>query len=266
MVRSSLLVWLCLIPLALSAREYNIGDKYRDPLGSGGEGPDMVVIPGGSFVLGGGRPTEDGVGLIELPYRFAVSATEVTVDQYSAFLKAVGSPRERDYRDSRGELPIAEVSFDEAESYVAWLSRETGHYYRLPSASEWEYAARAGTSDLYSWGDEAGKGRANCLDCGTEYLGKTAPVGSFDPNAWGLYDMHGNVWEWTKDCVDLNTAPPANGMPKLFGDCGLRELRGGSAQSDSWSIRASARASTPRDTRIEDVGFRIVMEVPVAVE
>ena len=150
---------------------------------------------------------------------------------------------------------------DEAEAYVTWLSRETGHHYRLPSASEWEYAARAGTTTLYSWGDKAGSGKANCLTCGGDAAGQLTPVGSFPANAWGLHDMHGNVWEWTKDCIDPNAAPPVTGMPKLFGNCDSRELRGGSARSDAWSIRAGARAFALRGEHIGDVGFRVVREV-----
>ena len=237
------------------------GDAFSDPLNSGGTGPELVVIPGGLFVLGGGQPGQHDLGLVKIQYRIAFSAREITVGQYRQFLTATRSGELSGYPEGNDDLPAAAISWDEAEAYVTWLSRETGHHYRLPSASEWEYAARAGTSTLYHWGDEVGKNRANCLTCNTRFDGQLAPAGSFPANPWGLYDMHGNVWEWTKDCIDPNTAPPANGMPKLFGNCDSRELRGGSARSDAWSIRAGARAFALRKEQISDVGFRVVMDV-----
>jgi len=250
-----------MVPLAQAAQDLNPGDKFSDKLKSGGDGPEMMVIPGGIFVLGGGRPGQQDLGKVQIDYRVAVGARELTNSQYRKFLTANRSASLRNFPEADDDMPVTGISWDEAEAYMTWLSRETGHHYRLPSASEWEYAARAGTSSMYFWGDEVGKGKANCLNCGTSNDGKPAPVGSFKPNAWGMYDMHGNVWEWTRDCIDSNTAPPANGMPKLFGNCDSRELRGGSAQSDAWSIRAGARAFSPRGQKMSDVGFRVVMDI-----
>ncbi len=152
--------------------------------------------------------------------------------------------------------PAMDMTQHAANKFCQWLSAQTGHYYRLPSSSEWEYAARAGTTTVYSWGNEVSDNMASCRTCKSEFSGTVAPVKSFPPNGWGLYDMHGNVWEWTKDCIDPNMAPPGNGMPVLFGNCDIRELRGGSAQSDVWSIRASARRS-PADL----LGF-----IPIGLE
>jgi formylglycine-generating enzyme required for sulfatase activity len=244
------------------AAEYEIGEQFSDELKSGGKGPTMVVIPSGKFTLGGGAPGQHNLGTITIEYRLAFGTTEVTVGQYRQFLKAIKSARRDKLPKGDDRLPVSGISWDEAESYVTWLSRETGNHYRLPSASEWEYAARAGTTGMYFWGDEIGDNKANCLNCKSEFDGELAPVGSFAPNAWGLFDMHGNVWEWAKDCIDSNAAPPANGMPKLFGNCNMRELRGGSASSDGWSIRAGARASALRQANNPDVGFRVVMDVP----
>jgi formylglycine-generating enzyme required for sulfatase activity len=251
-----------LMPSFLCAADYEIGDKFSNELKSGGKGPAMVVIPSGRFTLGGGSPGQHNLGTIKIEYRLAFGATEVTLGQYRQFLKSIRSARLDKLPKGNDELPVSGVSWDEAESYVTWLSRETGNHYRLPSASEWEYAARAGTSVMYFWGDEIGENKANCLNCGAGFDGALAPAGSFAPNAWGLFDMHGNVWEWAKDCIDSNSAPPVNGMPKLFGNCDMRELRGGSASSDGWSIRAGARASALRSTKNPDVGFRVVMEIP----
>lgn len=240
------------------ALEFNPGDTFSDELRDGGKGPQMVVIPGGIFVLGGGRPGEQDQGKIKIDYRLAFGATEITNEQYRYFLSANQSGSLGRFPKGRDQFPVTGISWDEAEAYVSWLSRASGHHYRLPSASEWEYAARAGTSTMYSWGDNVGENRANCLNCNTDFAGKTAPVKSFDPNPWGLYDMHGNVWEWTGDCIDANSAPPPNGMPKLFGNCDSRELRGGSAQADAWSIRSGTRSYSLRGQHISDVGFRVV--------
>lgn len=261
--RSVTLVLLLAICIAPAARgdEYFSGQAFSEALKSGGKGPTMVVLPPGRFVLGGGKVAPDDTGVIHIDYPLALSATEITRGQYRQFLSATRSAGLEAFPKEGDDLPVTGVSWDEAEAYTTWLSRESGHYYRLPSATEWEYAARAGSSQFYSWGEDVGEKRANCTGCDTDYDGRVAPVASFDPNRWGLYDMHGNVWEWTKDCIDANSAPPANGMPQLFGDCERRELRGGSARSDGWSIRAGARASAPRKTRIVDVGFRVAREI-----
>lgn len=256
---------ICLISPAVSfSADFDTGERFSDKLGSAGTGPEVVVIPGGRFILGGGTPGQHDLGVVKFDYRLAFGVTEVTVGQYRQFLQATQSGNLDKFGDLDDQLPASGVSWDEAEAYLTWLSRVSGHHYRLPSASEWEYAARSGTSTQYSWGDEVEEERANCLGCTKKFTGELAPVGSFPPNAWGLYDMHGNVWEWTKDCIDSNSAPPANGMPQLFGNCESRELRGGSAKSDGWSIRAGARATALRKTRLSDVGFRVVRELELS--
>lgn len=260
-----LLIFLLLLGIpqvSRAADTHAIGVQFSDELRSGGAGPAMVVIPAGRFVLGG-LPVSKGLqGLVKIEYRLAFAVTEITRGQYRYFLTATQSGNLHKLPKGGDDLPVTNVSWDDAEAYVSWLSRETGHYYRLPSASEWEYAARAGTTTTYSWGDAVGENMANCLNCKSTFLGKPAPVGSFPANAWGLRDMHGNVWEWTKDCIDPNSAPPANGAPQLFGNCESRELRGGSAESDAWSVRGDARAFAQRKMRDDDVGFRVVMDIP----
>ena len=260
-----LLAFTVLVGLAQAvakADDFEVGEAYSDTLRSGGVGPAMVVIPGGRFVLGGWPVANDKMGLVKIEHRLAFGVTEVTLGQYRYFLETTRSGDLKKVPKGGDDLPATNVSWDDAEAYVSWLSRESGHYYHLPSASAWEYAARAGTTTNYAWGDAVGDKLANCLNCGAGYEGKLAPVGSFPPNAWGLYDMHGNVWEWTRDCIDPNTAPPADGSPLLFGNCDSRELRGGSAQADAWSIRAGARAFGERKMRDADVGFRVVMDIP----
>ncbi len=149
------------------------------------------------------------------------------------------------------------VSWDEAKRYVQWLSRKTGKPYRLPSESEWEYAARAGTETAYSWGDGIGVNRANCRGCGSQWdYSKTAPVGSFGANAWGLHDMHGNVSELVEDCRNGSyVGAPADGSAWLTGSCDVRVLRGGSWLSRPSSLRAAYRVQVTTGTRTYFIGF-----------
>ena len=213
------------------------GTVIRDFLGSGGRGPEMVVIPAGRFRMGclsnddacygDEMPVHD----VTIPVPFALSAHEVTFEDYDRFTH----PNEADDAGwGRGARPVINVSWDEAKDYVEWLSSETGATYRLPSEAEWEYAARAGSATKYSWGNEIGANRANCDNdhCGDQWK-HTAPVGSFPPNGFGLYDMHGNVWEWVEDCWNGSYAgAPSDGVAWVSGDCAERVLRGGSWVSD----------------------------------
>ena len=160
--------------------------------------PELVVIPAGTYRMGcvSGRDCESD----ELPVRevrvpsFGLSKYEVTFEEFDCFTDATGRPRVDDEGWGRGRRPVINVSWEDAAEYADWLSAETGERYRLPSESEWEYAARAGASTLYSWGNDPGRNRANCSGCGSGWDDEeTAPVGSFDANGWGLHDMHGNV-------------------------------------------------------------------------
>lgn len=256
------LVTFATIPGITQGADFNVSETFTDSLRSGGNGPEMIVIRQGKFALGGGRSSEDAIGVVKIEYLLAVGTTEITNAQYRHFLESGQSGNLRSFPKGNDNFPVTDITFDEAEAFVDWLSRQTGHHYRLPSSSEWEYAARAGSSAAYSWGNDVGVKKANCSDCGTEFSGSIAPVGSFPANTWGLHDMHGNVWEWTKDCIDSNTAPPPNGMPTLLGSCEIREIRGGSSKGDAWSIRASTRASALKTAKINDLGFRVVMDMP----
>src|SRR5205823_12154354 len=129
-----------------------------------------------------------------------------------------------DYGWGRGRRPVINVSWDDAKAYAAWLANRTGKAYRLLSEAEWEYAARAGTTTVYFWGDAIGNNNANCDGCGSQWdKRQTAPVGSFKSNAFGLYDMAGNVWQWVQDCyhADYQGAPTA-GSEWTSGDCSRR--------------------------------------------
>ena len=221
-----------------------VGSSFRDQLSGGGEGPEMVVIPAGRFRMGDlsgtGFDREKPVHEVVMARPFALSKYEVTFADYDKFTH----PNKVDDRGwGRGRRPVINVSWDDANEYSAWLSAETGKRYRLPTEAEWEYAARAGSTTKYSWGNDIGQNRANCNDCGSQWDNRqTAPVGSFAPNAWGLYDMHGNVWEWVQDCWNKSYAgAPRDGNAWTSGDCSQRVIRGGSWSNAPWLLRSAAR-------------------------
>jgi len=155
------------------------------------------------------------------------------------------------------------VNWNDAQAYAAWLSRKTGKHYRLLSESEWEYAARGGATTAYYWGDAVGKGNAACNGCGGEWDKKTAaPVGSFAPNPFGLYDMAGNVMQWTLDCWNPNyEGAPADGSPWMSGDCTHHVVRGGNWFIRPFALRSGFRRQVPVDERDDIFGFRIAREL-----
>ena len=159
-----------------------------------------------------------------------------------------------------GPRPVVNVSWHDAQAYVRWLSRETGEAYRILSESEWEYVARAGTERRFWRGDDEGRGRANCRGCGSRWVGEqTAPVGSFAANAFGLHDVHGNVWEWVTDCWHgTYKGAPVNGDAwTVGGDCGERVLRGGSWHNAPRFMRSANRGRYSAGIRHHLVGFRV---------
>ena len=232
-------------------------------------GMEMVVIPAGSFRMDGILPVRE----VTIPRPFAASKHEVTFAQWDACVAgggcldaAAASRRQRrsGYRPDdegwgRGNRPVINVAWEDARAYVRWLSSQTGASYRLLSEAEWEYSARAGTSTAYSWGDEIGSGRAACRECGSRWDDhQTAPVGSFSPNAWGLYDMHGNAFEWVQDCWNESyTGAPADSRAWQQGDCSERVLRGGSVFFHPSSLRSRSRLAFSSGFRDRDHGFRV---------
>ena len=199
------------------AQPLSAGDRFRDCP----ECPEMVVVPSGSFRMGSpeseqGRWDYEGPRhKVRVPRSFAIGQYEVTFAEVDACIAAHGCAfGPEDLGWGRGRRPVIYVSWNEAQEYVTWLSSRTDHEYRLPSEAEWEYAARAGTQTRYWWGNEVGRDRANCAGCGgREDDRRTAPVGSFAANPFGLHDVHGNVWEWVADCWhdDYQGAPVDGG-------------------------------------------------------
>ena len=223
--------------------------------------PEMVVLPAGSFMMGSLNSKESPVHRVTIPEPFAVGKYEVTLAEWDVCVVDGGCRHRPDDKGwGRGARPAINVSFNDALAYVRWLSHETGEQYRLPSEAEWEYAARAGSQTRYAWGDEIGRNRANCDGCGSRWDDdSTAPVGSFAPNAFGLHDLHGNVWEWTEDCWNDNYAgAPSDGTAWWSGDCDRRALRGGSWNSSSAGLRSAFRYGGTSTDRTDLLGFRVI--------
>jgi len=247
---------------------------FRDRLRDGGFAPVMVVIPAGTFMMGASiddpRPFAD-----ELPRHrvtvqpFAVSQTEVTYADYERFARATqrGLPGERGA--SRDTTP-AIVTWREASDYAAWLTGQTGAKYRLPSESEWEYAARASTTTAFSVGPCITFEQANFDDfaaygvCPTTHrgLGEARAVAAYPPNAFQLHDVSGNVWEWVQDCYVPNyDRAPDDGSAFTQGDCGLHVMRGGSWASDALNVRSSNRSAQGPDFLLDRIGLRVARDL-----
>lgn len=270
--------------------------------------PQMIVVPAGSFVRGSppserDRTAAEGPQLpVTIARPFALGRSHVTVDQFAAFVAAtsrVPQPgcwtiergafvfrNELSWRDpgfgQDGSHPVLCVSWDDASAYVAWLSRETGKAYRLPSEAEWEYAARAGSTSRYFFGDDPHElcRHANGYDqtasgalpgfsewtpvpCDDGYV-NTAPAGAFSPNRFGLYDMHGNAYELVEDCYhDTLDGAPSDGSARgpahwwTFRACKNHVRRGGSWYGSPADLRAARRLAIPQDVRGTGVGFRV---------
>jgi formylglycine-generating enzyme required for sulfatase activity len=247
--------------------------------------PVMVKVPSSQFTMGspsteqGHQGNEEPQRLVRILKPFAIGQFEITFDDWSACVKE-GSCHEKlkDEGWGRGKRPAIQVSWDDiTNDYLPWLSKKTGHVYRLPSEAEWEYAARAQGRTSFSFGsnsdeicafgngadqtakEENGAGSvAGCRD-GFSY---TAPVGSFRPNQFGLFDMHGNVWEWVEDCWNENyETAPGNSKAWIAGDCSSRVVRGGSWNSDVTKLRSAARGWNDPGGRNRSIGFRVARDL-----
>jgi len=223
--------------------------------------PDMIVVPARTFTMGQGNDTtERPPHEVKIARPFAVARFQLTFDEWDACAaRGDCAAHVSDSGWGRGRRPAINVSWDDARTYVKWLSRITGKPYRLLSEAEYEYAARAGTETTYPWGDKIwldGKTMANCDGCDSQWGGKqTAPVGSFAANRFGLYDMVGNVSE---DCWHANyEGAPADGSAWTSGDCNLRVVRGGSWGNLPVLLNSAYRYRNSTDYRDDGLGFRV---------
>lgn len=264
------------------------------------ECPQMVVVPAGKIALGSAMPPESPARSRRDIASFAIGSSEVTRDQFSAFVVETGradgeSCLSRDATGARafvkgatwrspgilqtGRHPVVCVSFVDAVAYVEWLSKVTGHYYRLPSESEWEYAARAGSTTLWFWGDDRRQAcqyanvpnvessapdasPGSVFDCEDDYV-DTAPVGTFRENDFGLNDVLGNVWEWVEDCWhETNVGAPEDGSAWVTeADCNVRTVRGGGSVASRTPPSMSARTADPVNYRGIGLGFRVARDL-----
>ncbi len=229
---------------------------------------EMVPITGGSFMMG--SVSDEGWRDQQPPHRvtvpsFFMGKYEVTFDQYDLFARDTNRDFPGDKGWGRGNRPVVKVSWEDATAYAKWLSEKAGKKYRLPTEAEWEYAARAGTATTFYWGDDIVTDRANCDGCGSRWDGsKTAPVGSFSANSFGLHDMAGNVWEWVQDTIhDSYEGAPADGSAWIDGDGSKyhRVLRGGSWNDEPSRVASAYRGTyfgMSRISRENGIGFRLV--------
>ena len=267
---------------------------------------EMVSIPGGTFQMGDlsgeGFETEKPVHSVAVP-AFKLGKHEVTVGQFRSFLEATGyrTDAEQNADGNQGCLthtgegyfdwtpgrswqspgytvendqPVVCVSWNDAQAFIEWLNGETGDSYRLPTESEWEYAARAGSTTKYYFGNDESQfcRHANHADRSTSFGGRnescsdgvgelTAMVGRYQPNSYGLYDMHGNVWEWVEDCWNESySGAPSNGSAWTRGDCDQRVVRGGSWGDGAEFLRSAVRNGSTRAFRFNFMGFRLAQD------
>ena len=255
--------------------------------------PEMVVVPAGSFMMGSPasepeRRDNERHHRISIPKAFAIGKTEVTWDQWEACVRdrwcdgpgveqalrtnADGTPNKAFVDWGRGSRPVVGLSWFDAQNFVGWLNWKTGadDAYRLPSDAEWEYAARAGTTTAYPWGARLDHNYGNFGGPGPGLGGKvegrdiwddrTAPVASFPANAWGLHDMHGNVFEWVEDCFEADRAhAPADGSANKEGNCANRVFRDGTFLSNPYMQRSARRGAPYPATQRgrNNLGFRV---------
>lgn len=228
------------------------------------ECPKLALVPAGSFAMGSTEKFafEQPVHEVTIRHPFYLGQTEVTYDEWDACVAQKGcgfSPNDRGA--GRGRRPVANLNWTDTQEYLAWLSRKTGKRYRLPTESEWEYAARAGTRTTYPWGHEMKAGHANCSGCNGKPGANAEPVASYAANAFGLYDMLGNAAEWVEDCwSDSYRGAPADGAARSQPRCQERVLRGGSFNNDPVYLRSAARFKYDFDVRYYTNGFRVARD------
>jgi formylglycine-generating enzyme required for sulfatase activity len=226
--------------------------------------PVLAVIAPGAFTMGSNSsdPSEKPPRRVVVEAPFAIGRTEVTVEQWNACVEAGACPRTSDTARAPN-TPARDISWDDAQLYVKWLTKVSGKPYRLPTEAEWEYAARGGTTSRYAWGDDMRRGSANCKDCGDPWQADgPAPVASFTANAYGLHDMNGSVWEWVEDCwhsTYKNAPADARAWTESF--CPVHVIRGGSWRDGASYMPTTTRFKYDGSVRHSQNGFRVARDM-----
>jgi formylglycine-generating enzyme required for sulfatase activity len=220
----------------------------------------MVVVPAGEFRMGApdtdaGEQYVKPQRCVKIDYRFAIGRYPTTFGEYDHFCAASGQWKPDDKGWGRGRRPVINVNWKDARAYCEWLAQQTGKPYRLPSESEWEYACRAGTTTRFAFGDSIASAKARY----GWMAWSTAEVGSYQPNLWGLFDMHGNVWEWVEDAAGKHSDAPCDGSPRTAIDPeDTRMTRGGShACLEGALLRSYVRRISKYMISENDLGFRV---------
>ena len=242
-------------------RQWRAGQTFRDELQSGGQGPEMVIVPAGSFLMGsppheGLRDDDEGPGhRVTIAQPFAVGVYEVTQEVWGAVMGA--NPSEMQHC---AHCPVEQVSWEDVQAFLRQLNGGSGRY-RLPSEAEWEYAARGGTQSRgYQY---AGSDTLDAVGWSAHNSGDTThPVGQKQANELGLHDLSGNVWEWIQDCWNESyIGAPRDGRAWESGDCSRRVLRGGSWAEAPRNLRSANRSSSTASNRFVVIGFRLARSV-----
>jgi len=250
----------------LENKDFEISDKIDETNTHSIGSLKMVEIPSGTFQMGSHEcDTEKPIHLVNIK-KFAMGQTAVTFSQWDVCYSEGGTNHwPDDYGNGRGNRPVIDVNWDDVKEYIKWLNEKTGKHYRLPSEAEWEYAARAGSSTKYSWGNSVGKNKANCDGCGSQWDNmKTAPVKSFPKNNFGLYEMHGNVAEWVEDYWhDDYSGAPSDGRAWTSGgdEFDTRVRRGGDFDVEAPYLCSNFRDGDSSIVRDGCTGFRLAHDI-----
>lgn len=254
------------------AQAHTPGKVFRDALPRGQQGPQLVVVPAGRFLLGDhsgrGNHNERPLTPIEINQPFAIGRYEVSFADWQHYAEATDTPMpDNEGWSLSAQRPVMHVSWHQAQAYSQWLTKVTGQRYRLPTEAEWEYAARAGSTSYYWWGEQLDspetRPRAHCRGCATSRLiqNKTERIGQFAANAFGLHDSAGNVWEWTASRF-ANPFDGSEQQPASLLDPSPRVVRGGAWNSGPSYLRSSQRDMKQPQHRDYALGFRVLRELP----
>ena len=251
---------------APTAKPVSSSKEFHDTLKDGSAGPTLVRIPAGNFDMGSpgsSRHADERPRHSVKVGKFAISKYEVTFSQYDKFAEATGKTLPDSLYMERETHPVIFITWDDAYYYVKWLSEQTGQKYRLPSESQWEYAAGTGKRSTFWWGYKEEPKRAHCFGCGSGLdPRKPTKIGSFGANNFGLYDTAGNLAEWVHDCWHDNYKDaPTDDEVWEGGDCAFRVTRGGSYSSPPQSIRHAKRDRFKSDSAYDHIGIRVVRDI-----